>query len=79
MTRRIKELPLNGRPVPDTVDIDLLGTELKVGSTINEAIVCVCVCVCVCVRADARARVCTCMCVVYVYMVRACDCAFERV
>ncbi|KAK2187652.1 hypothetical protein NP493_158g01026 [Ridgeia piscesae] len=31
VARRIKELPLNNRPVPETVDIDILGTELKVG------------------------------------------------
>ncbi|KAI0226314.1 hypothetical protein LSAT2_023073 [Lamellibrachia satsuma] len=30
VTRRIKDLPLNNRPVPETVDIDILGTELKI-------------------------------------------------
>ena len=68
VTRRIKELPLNGRPMPDTVDIDLLGTELKVGHTINKAIVIVCVCVCVCVC------VFWCACACLRSLVRACMC-----
>lgn len=40
VTRRIKDLPLNNRPVPETVDIDILGTELKVRYVLDLFIIC---------------------------------------